>query len=217
MAPACYHRGRDLAAGKGLQVSNVPTPRSVTQRTTPSQLVRLDDALDRSAQFVSLEELAASGVKTFRVFQRRDLLANVLHVVEAFVEERIRQAQDELAGIVERRERDARDEGTYRVLSALAELGDLVDALLTSIHEPNSKVAAKAVDQRIAGVFRTHGVQRIHTIGHMFDSNLHEVVDEIASDKPEGTILTEVARGYVRGAFVLRVARVHVSSGKQEG
>lgn len=184
--------------------------------STPSELARLDAALESSAQLVSIQELVASGVTQFRVFQRRDLLKSVLQVVEAFVEERLRHAQEELARVLDRRERDARDEGAHRVLAALAELADLVDALLASLRDPTTTVAAKAVDQRLGAVFRTHGLQRIPTVGKMFDSQFHEVVDEVSSDAPEGTIVSEVARGYARGDFVLRVARVRISSGKKE-
>jgi len=50
--------------------------------------------------------------------------------------------------------------------------------------------------------------------GQPFDPNQHEAVTTLASEEhPEGTVITEVRRGYTLGGKLLRAAQVIVSSG----
>ena len=61
-------------------------------------------------------------------------------------------------------------------------------------------------------VLRREGVEVIKTDGEMFNPEKHEAVEEVASDKPEGTIIEEVQKGYILNGKVIRPARVKVAS-----
>ncbi len=135
-----------------------------------------------------------------------------MQLVDSFVVERIRQAERELARILEEREFAAQDEGRHRVLVSLAELADLVDAIVQKAGGTEVSTAARALDRRIDRVFKSFGFERIDTVGSLFNSAIHEAIDERADDGvTPGTILEEVARGYRQECFVLRVARVIVA------
>jgi molecular chaperone GrpE len=58
------------------------------------------------------------------------------------------------------------------------------------------------------------GLAPLAVAGQPFDPNQHEAVTTVASEEhPEGTVITEVRRGYTLGGKLLRAAQVIVSSG----
>jgi molecular chaperone GrpE len=182
---------------------------------SPDELVRLDAAIHDLERTVSLEELARGGRRRFRVVSRRALLRELLTVVETFLDARRRQLEAELAEVVERRETEAHEDGSRRVLASLADLADLVDGLVRTLAGTGGETAGRALDRRIDALFRTHGYERIPTVGRPFDSAIHEAVDEDRDpDVAEGVVLREVSRGYRSDGFVLRVARVVVNTGE---
>jgi molecular chaperone GrpE len=64
-------------------------------------------------------------------------------------------------------------------------------------------------------VMRNQGLTPVASLGETFDPYIHEAVEAVEnSDKPEGTIVEEVLKGYKIGDETLRPARVKVSSNK---
>ena len=182
-----------------------------------NEMARLDAAMHALERTVSLEDLARSGRQRFRVVNRGALLREVLSVVEVFLEVRTRRLEAEVSGLLVRRESEAREEGRRRVLDSLIDLADLSDGLARALEGTDEAAAGKALDRRIDAIFRTHGFERIPTVGRPFDGTLHEAIDEDRDpDAAEGAVLREVSRGYRADWFVLRVARVVVNS-KVEG
>lgn len=65
-------------------------------------------------------------------------------------------------------------------------------------------------------VLRGEGLQPVPTVGETFNPYIHEAIEAIeTSDKPDGTILEEVRKGYTLGEETLRPARVKVSVGNK--
>ncbi|MCX7009646.1 MAG: nucleotide exchange factor GrpE [Kiritimatiellaeota bacterium] len=65
--------------------------------------------------------------------------------------------------------------------------------------------------------FTQAGLAPLPVEGQPFDPNQHEAVTSIASEEhPEGTVITEVRRGYTLGGKLLRPAQVIVSRGPAE-
>jgi len=60
-------------------------------------------------------------------------------------------------------------------------------------------------------VLRREGVEVIKTDAEVFNLALHESVEEVASEKPEGTIVEEIQKGYMLDGKVIRPARVKVA------
>ncbi|GAC1364615.1 MAG: hypothetical protein NVS2B12_38000 [Ktedonobacteraceae bacterium] len=65
-------------------------------------------------------------------------------------------------------------------------------------------------------VLRGEGLQPVPAVGKTFNPYVHEAVEAVEdSEKPEGTILEEMRKGYTLGEETLRPARVKVSMGSK--
>ena len=87
--------------------------------------------------------------------------------------------------------------------------------------------ATGAVEGLLAGVrltydqllaeLRKFGLEQISTEGAMFDPNLHEAITQVPGEgKPEGTVLSEMAKGYLLNGRLLRPAHVTVAKAPPE-
>jgi molecular chaperone GrpE len=66
-------------------------------------------------------------------------------------------------------------------------------------------------------VMRGEGLTPVPTVGEAFNPYVHEAIEAVeGSDKPEGTIVEEVLKGYRLGDETLRAARVKVSAGAKQ-
>ncbi len=76
--------------------------------------------------------------------------------------------------------------------------------------------ALRMVQWQMSEVMRGEGVNQVQTVGEPFNPYLHEAIEAVEnSDKPEGTIVEEVLKGYTLGDETLRAARVKVSMGNK--
>ncbi len=65
-------------------------------------------------------------------------------------------------------------------------------------------------------VLRNEGLSPVTTIGETFNPYVHEAIEAVEdSEKPEGTIVEELRKGYTLGSETLRPARVKVSMGSK--
>ncbi len=65
-------------------------------------------------------------------------------------------------------------------------------------------------------VLRSEGLSPVPTVGESFNPYVHEAIEAVENtDKPDGTILEEVRKGYTLGEETLRPARVKVSVGNK--
>ena len=77
--------------------------------------------------------------------------------------------------------------------------------------------ALRMVQWQMNEVMRGEGLNPVPTVGEPFNPYLHEAIEAIeGSDKPEGTIVEEVLKGYTLGDETLRPARVKVSMGNKQ-
>lgn len=66
-------------------------------------------------------------------------------------------------------------------------------------------------------VMRGEGLTPVATVGETFNPYVHEAIEAVEdSDKPEGTVVEEVLKGYKLGDETLRPARVKVSAGNKQ-
>ncbi len=76
--------------------------------------------------------------------------------------------------------------------------------------------ALRMVQWQMGEVMRSEGLNVVPTIGEAFNPYMHEAIEAVEnSDKPEGTIVEEVLKGYTLGDETLRPARVKVSMGNK--
>lgn len=99
---------------------------------------------------------------------------------------------------------------------------------LDNLERAMSRAGAAGVDEGLlAGVrltydqflteLRKFGLEQISTEGAMFDPNLHEAIIQVPGEgKPEGTVLSEMAKGYLLNGRLLRPAQVTVAQAPPE-
>ncbi|GAC1402198.1 MAG: nucleotide exchange factor GrpE [Ktedonobacteraceae bacterium] len=76
--------------------------------------------------------------------------------------------------------------------------------------------ALRMVQWQMSEVMRAEGLNVVPTVGEPFNPYVHEAIEAVEnSDKPEGTIVEEVLKGYTLGDETLRPARVKVSMGNK--
>lgn len=69
----------------------------------------------------------------------------------------------------------------------------------------------KQIERQLEIILENEGLKKISTLGEHFNPEIHEAVEEVESDKPEGSIITEVLPGYKFSGQVLRPAKVKVA------
>ena len=68
------------------------------------------------------------------------------------------------------------------------------------------------VHRQLLGALAKHGIEPIAALGHAFDPNQHEaLLQQPVADKPEGTVVAELGKGYRLRDRVLRPTKVAVS------
>ena len=118
-----------------------------------------------------------------------------------------------------------------RVESQQQAAAQLISALLPALDHfqlglKNAQIHAKDANivtgfqmifTQLLEAFTQAGLAPLPVEGQPFDPNLHEAVTSIASEEhPEGTVITELRRGYTLGGKLLRPAQVIVSRGPAE-
>ncbi|MFL5627505.1 MAG: nucleotide exchange factor GrpE, partial [Ktedonobacteraceae bacterium] len=77
--------------------------------------------------------------------------------------------------------------------------------------------ALRMMQWQMSEVMRGEGLNAVPTVGEAFNPYVHEAIEAVEdSDKPEGTIVEEVLKGYTLGDETLRPARVKVSMGNKQ-
>ncbi len=74
----------------------------------------------------------------------------------------------------------------------------------------------RMVYNQMLDVLKKFNVTVIETVGESFDPHRHESLLHMPSDKPAGTVIEQIRRGYMFGEKLLRAAQVIVSSGPAE-
>jgi molecular chaperone GrpE len=83
-----------------------------------------------------------------------------------------------------------------------------------NLQNDNWVIGIKQIEKQLEAVLESSGLKRIETVGQNFDPNIHEAIEHLESEKPEGEIVEEVLSGYAVGDQILRPAKVKVSKGK---
>jgi molecular chaperone GrpE len=116
--------------------------------------------------------------------------------------------------------REARIEGMASVLAELLTVVDNFERALEAVGtaRAHSKTARtlydgiKLIHRQLLDLLNKHGVAPIEAIGVPFDPAYHDAAARIATtEAPEGTVVTELQKGYLMGHRVLRPSRVGVA------
>lgn len=67
------------------------------------------------------------------------------------------------------------------------------------------------IEKQLEQVLVAEGLTEIDSVGNQFDPYLHEAIEEIPSERPEGEIIEEITRGYRLNDKIIRHAKVKVA------
>jgi len=96
-----------------------------------------------------------------------------------------------------------------RALSALPSDADAVDPALRNVI-----VGVQATERELQSVLERHGITRVEALGKPFTAEFHQAVMEVEDPSvPSGTVVQELAAGYLIAGRLLRAAMVAVSKG----
>tara|TARA_B100000900_G_scaffold48910_1_gene36180 strand:- start:124 stop:717 length:594 start_codon:yes stop_codon:yes gene_type:complete len=148
---------------------------------------------------------------------------------------KLKQTEDKLLrelaendNLRKRHEKESQENLKYAIRNFSADLLSVTDNFeraLNSISKddidrnPNLKnllVGLEAVEKEIFEIFEKNGVKKFDSHEKKFDPEIHQAVSKIESTLAEGTIVEELAKGFMIGDRLLRPAMVVVSSGKNK-
>lgn len=96
-----------------------------------------------------------------------------------------------------------------RALSALPDDADAIDPALRNVI-----VGVQATERELQSVLERHGVTRVESLGRPFNAEFHQAMMEVQDPTvPAGTVVQELAPGYLIAGRLLRAAMVAVSKG----
>ncbi|HVE41325.1 MAG TPA: nucleotide exchange factor GrpE [Planctomycetota bacterium] len=84
--------------------------------------------------------------------------------------------------------------------------------------DPSAMESIRLVEHEFLRALALHHITPIQTVGAMFDPALHEAVGSVeTADKPPGTVVDQVRRGWMIGDRVLRPAGVRIARAPEPG
>ncbi|MCK6549432.1 nucleotide exchange factor GrpE [Myxococcota bacterium] len=108
--------------------------------------------------------------------------------------------------------------GNERLLKDFLPIIDDLDRVVSSAKPGDAQNQAfvdgvRLVLKKFIDQLEKHGVTTFATEGQPFDPNQQEAVQQVSSELPPGTVVTQLQRGYLLGGRLLRPALVTVSVG----
>jgi molecular chaperone GrpE len=135
------------------------------------------------------------------------------------LKEQVLRARAEFANYQKRAKQQADSDRVYAVGSLARDLLDPLDNLERAIEALRATAALSVtagldmVQRQLMDILAKHGVEPIPAQGRPFDPNLHDaVMQQPSQEHPEGTVVSELSKGYTIRDRVLRPSKVAVSA-----
>ncbi len=180
---------------------------------------------------------AAAQAATFANDDRETLVAK-LTATHAQLEDSTARARETSARLTEEHERllrlaaefenfkkralkekdDVRKYGAESLLKDFFPVADNLERALDHAeqHDPKQVIdGVRLVQKMFESAFAKHGITIFSALGQPFDPSLHEAMMQADSDKPAGTVIQEMARGYKLHERLVRPAAVVVARAKE--
>ena len=126
----------------------------------------------------------------------------------------------EMENFRKRQERASSDRVRREKRELLGKVLDVVDnldralAFQETMDRESLQQGMRMLQWQLDELLKNEGLTIVPSVGEQFDPYIHEAIEAVASaDKPEGTVIEEVRKGYRLGDETLRPARVKVSAG----
>jgi molecular chaperone GrpE len=156
---------------------------------------------------------------------KKDIKAQNVRQVsrEAELTELVQRIQADFDNYRKRTQKEKDDFAKYlntdlilRVIPVLDNFQLAANHLPQNLADDNWAKGILHIARQLEQVIYDEGVSKIPTVGVMFDPNLHEAVNEVESDLPPGTIITEILAGYKLQDRIIRHAKVTVSKNSKK-
>jgi molecular chaperone GrpE len=135
------------------------------------------------------------------------------------LKEQLLRARAEFANYQKRAKQQADSDRVYAAGSLARDLLDPLDNLERAIEALRASAAQNVtagldmVQRQLMDILAKHGVEPIPAQGRPFDPNLHDaVMQQPSQEHPEGTVVSELSKGYTIRDRVLRPSKVAVSA-----
>ncbi len=128
----------------------------------------------------------------------------------------------DLENLRKRQKRELDDAKLEMKQKVLKEMLPVVDNLERAIEHAGNAEPSPIVDgvrlvlRQFTTAFERLDVTLVDAEGHPFDPNVHEAISQQESDKPPGTVIQVLQRGYKSGDRLMRPALVVVAKAKAE-
>ena len=133
--------------------------------------------------------------------------------------EQLLRSRAEFANYQKRAKQQADSDRVYAAGSLARDLLDPLDNLERAIEALRASAAQNVtagldmVQRQLMDILAKHGVEPIPAQGRPFDPNLHDaVMQQPSREHPEGTVVSELSKGYTIRDRVLRPSKVAVSA-----
>jgi molecular chaperone GrpE len=133
--------------------------------------------------------------------------------------EQVLRVRAEFANYQKRAKQQAESDRVYAIGSLARDLLEPLDNLDRAIEALRASGAEGVtagldmVQRQLHEILAKHGVEPIEAQGRPFDPNLHDaVIHQPSREHPEGTVVSELSRGYMIRERVLRPSKVAVSA-----
>ena len=149
-----------------------------------------------------------------------------LEAEAADLKDKLLRVMAESENVRRRASRDREETAKYAIANFAREILSVADNLQRALGhiDADARAANEAIDSLASGVEMTErellgilerfGVKPIEAMGQKFDHNFHEAMFELEdAEKPAGTVVHEMRKGYVLQDRLLRPSQVGVSKG----
>ena len=110
--------------------------------------------------------------------------------------------------------KNANQELISKLLESLDNFSRALDSARNSADIKSLQSGVELIYSQLIDILTKEGLEEIKAVGERFDPYLHEAVLQIESDRPEGTIVDEISKGYKLNGKVIRHSKVVVSRKK---
>ncbi len=195
------------------QIEQAETDNSTKEET---KVIKTPDSLEKSSNQELIEELK----NIYKQLEEKDGKYNQLYSrylrALADYENLEKRSNADKTNIIKR--------ATENLVLKLLDLADTFEKAHKSISEKETnKLSAlgegfNAVHSQFLSILKNEGVERIQSIGEIFDPNFHEAVFvKTETDKKENTILEEVQAGYLLNSLLIRPTKVIIAKNEIKG
>ncbi len=112
---------------------------------------------------------------------------------------------------IDRDKQDFKIQSTRDVIESILPVLDTFELAIKAIKKDESVMGFEMVYAQFITTLESSGLRPIEAQGQ-YDPKLHEALLQEASDKPKGTILEELQKGYILGDKVIRHTKVKISA-----